>query len=112
MDQPNVRNSLGIISRPEDLGAAVRRARLALGLTPEQAAERCGVATRTLTDLEYGAWDMTMSEAFDIINNVGLEVVMQPMGTAVMEKIMAGDPLEASSILDEYYGPERPWLFP
>ena len=112
MDQQNVRNSLGIISRPEDLGAAVRRARMALGLTPEQAAERAGVSARTLTDLEHGAWDMTMSEAFDIINNVGLELILQPMGTAVMGKILAGDPLEASSILDEYYGPARPWLFP
>jgi transcriptional regulator with XRE-family HTH domain len=91
---------------------AVREARLSLGLTVEQAAERCSVLPKTLIELEQGSWETSIAEAFNVINNIGVEMVVQPMGTAVMSKIIAGDPLEASSLLDEYYGPARPWVFP
>ena len=112
MSQNNAGRELGIVNGPEELGAAVRRARLALGLTPEQAADRAGVSPKTLIELEQGAWDMTMAEAFNVINNVGLELVAQPMGKAVLAKILTGNPDEVASALEEYYGAERPWMFP
>jgi transcriptional regulator with XRE-family HTH domain len=112
MSQSNAGRELGIVNAPEDLGATIRRARLALGLTPEQAAERCGVTAHTLVQLEHGAWDMNLAEVFSVVNNLGLELVAQPMGKAMLAKILTGDPEEVSSALDEYYGAERPWMFP
>jgi transcriptional regulator with XRE-family HTH domain len=114
MSKPITGLEESLVTGPADLGAAIRVARLALGLTPEQAAERCGVSTENLLELEHGAGDVYLVDAFRVINHIGLEAVTQPIGKAMLTRILmgAGDPVEVASALEEYYGAERPWLFP
>ena len=104
-----------VVTGPADLGAAVRVARIALGLTPEQAAERCGVSTRSLVELENGGGHLYLVDAFRVINHIGLEAVTQPIGKAALMRILmadTGDPAELASALKEHFGAEQPWLFP
>ena len=62
-----------------ELGAAVRAARKALGLTLTEAARRCGVGPRFLLELEHGKPGVRLDKALAVMYGVGLAGIVLPM---------------------------------
>ena len=63
---------LSEIASAKDLGAAVRKAREALGLQQAAAALLCGVGVRYLSDLENGKETIRLGLALKVIAGLGL----------------------------------------
>ena len=62
-----------------ELGAAIRAARHALGLTIIQAARRCRVGPRFLLELEHGKPGVRLDKALAVMYGVGLAGIVMPM---------------------------------
>ena len=61
----------------EDLGALVRAARTASGLTLEEAALSVYVAKQTLQNLEKGTGTVSLALAFKVMNGLGIRLSWQ-----------------------------------
>ncbi|MBI2071173.1 MAG: helix-turn-helix transcriptional regulator [Elusimicrobia bacterium] len=70
-------NTKAIIKNPSDIGALVRQARAAAGLTQIQAARACGVGIRFLSDLENGKSSIHLGKTIQVLNGLGLRLVMK-----------------------------------
>ena len=66
------------IRSTQDLGAAIRAARKAMGLPQAQAALLCGLGIRYLSDLENGKATARLGEALKVIAGLGLELTIGP----------------------------------
>jgi len=62
-----------------ELGAAIRAARKALGLTLTDAARRCRVGPRFLLELEHGKPNVRLDKALAVMYGVGLAGIVLPM---------------------------------
>jgi y4mF family transcriptional regulator len=62
----------------QDLGAAIRAARKAMGLPQAQAALLCGVGIRYLSDLENGKATARLGEALKVVAGLGLALTIGP----------------------------------
>ncbi|WP_338734768.1 helix-turn-helix domain-containing protein [Asticcacaulis sp. DW145] len=60
------------ISRAEDIGHSVRRARKSQGLTQEQLAATSGVGVRYLRELEQGKESCHVGKALTVLSMLGL----------------------------------------
>lgn len=64
------------VRRGEDLGAAVREARLTVGLTQEQLAEATSIERTYLTRLESGLSVLLLDRAVRLLRHLGAEVTV------------------------------------
>jgi len=64
----------GRLRSPEDLGRAVRHARVTAGLTQMELAERLGVSQRWLSELETGRPKIFDARLFSVISRLGISV--------------------------------------
>ncbi|PKL94620.1 MAG: transcriptional regulator [Gammaproteobacteria bacterium HGW-Gammaproteobacteria-8] len=62
------------IRTAEDLGAVIRRARKAQGLTLEQLSGLSGLGIRFLSELERGKASAQLGKALDVARLLGIEV--------------------------------------
>ena len=77
-----------IIRDVEDLGRAVRAARLAAGLDQVTAAGLLGVGPRFLGELERGKATLRLGLALQVLERLGLEQRLTPRGASAA----AGEP--------------------
>lgn len=64
----------GKLRSPEDLGRAVRHARVTAGLTQVELADRLGVTQRWLSELETGRPKILDARLFSVIGRLGISV--------------------------------------
>lgn len=64
----------------EEMGSAIRARRKKLGYTQEEIAEFQGCSPRFIGELERGMAASTISRAIEIMNNLGLDVVIVERG--------------------------------
>lgn len=67
-----------VLKSASALGAAVRAARTATGMTLEEAALTMGVAKQTLSDLETGKSTVSLGLALKIANDLGVALFLAP----------------------------------
>lgn len=67
-----------VVSVPSDLGAALKRYRLAQGVTQEQAAEFEGVGQSYISALEAGKFGSSLAHALRLLRILGFEIVVRP----------------------------------
>lgn len=77
-----------LVATPAELGAAVRAARIAMGLSIEQAAKLADVSPKMQMDIEIGTGDIYLVDALRAASLCGLELVAQPRGTSAMARIL------------------------
>jgi y4mF family transcriptional regulator len=62
------------------LGDMVRQHRKLQGATQVEFASLCGVGVRFISDLENGKPTVQMGKVLQVLNSLGLEVVLKPRG--------------------------------
>jgi len=70
----------GNISTAEDLGRCVRAQRKSQGATQAEFASLCGVGVRFISELENGKPTMELGKVLQVLQCLGLEVLIQPRG--------------------------------
>ena len=70
----------GQIRNVEDVGAAVRAKRVAIGMRQEQLAALAGVGTRFLSEVENGKASAEIGKVLHVLKRLGLEVSITPRG--------------------------------
>ena len=70
----------GNISTAEDLGRCVRSQRKSQGATQAEFASLCGVGVRFISELENGKPTMELGKVLQVLQCLGLEVLIQPRG--------------------------------
>lgn len=60
-----------------ELGTTIENRRKALGLGQEELAELAGVSVRFLRALEHGKVSVRLDKVFDVLDTLGLEVVVK-----------------------------------
>ncbi|MCL2713146.1 MAG: helix-turn-helix domain-containing protein [Alphaproteobacteria bacterium] len=73
----------------QDLGAIIRQRRKTLGLTQLQLAERCGVGTRFIGELEGGKNSAHLGKALLVVQEVGLQ--LEAGSTSVPQAVQSPD---------------------
>jgi transcriptional regulator with XRE-family HTH domain len=68
------RHSYEAAAAREKFGRRIRDARLAAGLTQSQAAERAGITSFNLSEIECGVQNMRMTTMIALAKAVGMEV--------------------------------------
>lgn len=68
------------IDSPKELGKIIRAKRLKDGLTQDETASLCGVGTRFISDLENGKATIELGKAIQVMNGLGLELLVSPRG--------------------------------
>ena len=63
------------VNAPRDIGARIREARKAAGLTQEQLAELAGTSTRTVRDIEKGTGATALGIVARVAEVVGLRLM-------------------------------------
>jgi len=71
----------GKILGPEQLGALLRRVRKAQGITQEDLAGLAGVGPRLIGEIERGKPTAEIGKVFQLLANLGLDLVVQPRTT-------------------------------
>ena len=71
----------------QDLGAVIRQRRKTLGLTQLQLAERCGVGTRFIGELEGGKHSAHLGKALLVAGEVGLQ--LEAGSGSIMQSVQA-----------------------
>lgn len=66
-----------VIESAADLGAVVRQARRAAGITQQRLADQVGSSRQWIIRLEQGHHRMAMSTVFEVLWALGLEMVAQ-----------------------------------
>ena len=72
-----------LVTSPAELGAAIRRARAALGLSYRDAAARCGVGRRFFNELENGKPTARLDKTLAVLMGVGLLPLIVPLEEAM-----------------------------
>ena len=87
----------GNISTAEDLGRCVRAQRKSQGATQAEFASLCGVGVRFISELENGKPTMELGKVLQVLQCLGLEVIIQPRGwqKAAQASFKAGATLTA-----------------
>ena len=70
----------GRILSGQDIGHVVRATRKAQGATQAEFAALCGVGVRFLSELENGKSTAELGKVLLVIQNLGLEISLQPRG--------------------------------
>lgn len=70
------------LTTPDELGAAIRAARTASGLTLEEAALATSIAKQTLGDLEAGKPGVGLGIALRVAKALGVSLFIAPAGEA------------------------------
>lgn len=76
----NIKNPIGTIMSPRDIGNAIRAKRKADGLTQADAAALCGVGTRFLGELERGKETAQIGKVIRILQGLGLTLQLTLKG--------------------------------
>ncbi|MEL6280691.1 MAG: helix-turn-helix domain-containing protein [Pseudomonadota bacterium] len=77
------------VRTPDQIGAALRRRRRALGLTQGQLGERAGLRQATISDLERGAKGVHLKSLCDVMAALGLELIIDQRGNLSVETSIA-----------------------
>ena len=72
-----------LVTSPAELGSAIRRARVALGLSYREAAERCRVGRRFFNELENGKPTARLDKTLAVLMGVGLPPLIVPLEEAM-----------------------------
>jgi len=70
----------GKILDTQSLGDMVRQHRKLQGATQVEFASLCGVGVRFISDLENGKPTIQMGKVLQVLNSLGLELVLKPRG--------------------------------
>ena len=70
----------GKILDTKSLGDVVRQHRKLQGATQVEFASLCGVGVRFISDLENGKPTVQIGKVLQVLNSLGLEVVLKPRG--------------------------------
>ena len=70
----------GKISSAQILGKIIRDKRKQQGATQVEFAGLCGVGVRFISDLENGKPTVELGKTLQVLDNLGLEVTVQPRG--------------------------------
>jgi y4mF family transcriptional regulator len=70
----------GKILDTQSLGDVVRQHRKLQGATQVEFASLCGVGVRFISDLENGKPTVQMGKVLQVLNSLGLELVLKPRG--------------------------------
>ena len=70
----------GQILDTKSLGDVVRQHRKLQGATQVEFASLCGVGVRFISDLENGKPTVQMGKVLQVLNSLGLELVLKPRG--------------------------------
>jgi HTH-type transcriptional regulator / antitoxin HipB len=70
----------GKITGVEDIGAAIRAKRGAIGMQQEQLAALAGVGPRFLSEVENGKASAEIGKVLQVLRRLGLEVSIAPRG--------------------------------
>ena len=70
----------GQILDTQSLGNVVRQYRKLQGATQVEFASLCGVGVRFISDLENGKPTVQMGKVLQVLNSLGLELVLKPRG--------------------------------
>jgi HTH-type transcriptional regulator/antitoxin HipB len=70
----------GNIFDTKSLGIIVRQQRKSQGATQVEFASLCGVGVRFISDLENGKATIEIGKTLQVLNSLGLELVIQPRG--------------------------------
>lgn len=70
----------GKIRNVEDIGAAIRAKRAAIGMQQEQLAALAGVGPRFLSEVENGKESAEIGKVLHVLRRLGLEVSITPRG--------------------------------
>ncbi len=70
----------GKITSGQEIGHIIRAARKAQGATQTEFAALCGVGVRFLSELENGKPTAELGKVLLVIQNLGLELSLQPRG--------------------------------
>lgn len=71
---------IGKLMMPDDVGAAVRSARRAQGLTQKELAMAARTGTRFVGELERGKETCRLGETLRVLAALGLDVRLEPRG--------------------------------
>lgn len=83
----------------QELGAAIRKARNARGLTQRQLAAAAGLSRNTLNRLENGLFpDLGVKKAQAILEELGLELTLKPVGSAARKPDFVGMACTSASV--------------
>ena len=72
-----------LVTSPAELGAAIRRARIVLGLSYRDAASRCRVGRRFFNELENGKPTARLDKTLAVMMGVGLLPLIVPLEEAM-----------------------------
>jgi len=77
---PKVSKSLQVhtVAIPGDLGAILREARLAAGLTQEQTADLCNVGRKFILALENGSPGLSLDKVLLVLRRFGFTLFVAP----------------------------------
>jgi len=70
----------GNIKTPDDLAKVVRERRKQQGATQAEFASLCGVGVRFISDLENGKPTVQFGKLLQVVQCLGLELVIRPRG--------------------------------
>ena len=73
-----IRDEEYLVTTARDLGAALKRFRVAGGVTQTDAAEAMGIGQPYLSSLEGGKFGSSLTHALRLLRFVGCEVVVRP----------------------------------
>lgn len=71
----------GIIKTPEDLGKLVRKFRIAQNMTQADILGLANTGNRFIVDLEKGKPTLQLQKVLDVLDLLGLEVIVQKKGS-------------------------------
>ncbi|NOU01136.1 MAG: helix-turn-helix transcriptional regulator [Gallionella sp.] len=80
-NQSDVLKYSGIIKTPEDLGKLVRKFRLAQNMTQADILGLANTGNRFIVDLEKGKPTLQLQKVLDVLDILGLEVIVQKKGS-------------------------------
>lgn len=70
----------GSVKTPEDLGSIIRAYRKKHKLTLEKVSGLTNIGMRFISELERGKETAELGKALALLNNLGLEIIVQPRG--------------------------------
>jgi len=79
-DTANTNLPFGRIKTTRELGAAIRVFRKSHNLTLEKVSGLSNLSMRFLSELERGKETAEIGKALTVLNNLGLEIIIQPRG--------------------------------
>jgi len=83
MADTSAQPAVELVTSPAELGAAIRRARMALGLSYRDAAIRCRVGRRFFNELENGKPTARLDKTLAVMMGVGLLPLIVPLEEAL-----------------------------